>query len=262
MRNDGRSDKRTPVHRIRDASRWTLDEALAWIATRRTEAVAAAGKHRLAAWMEENPRASLFPSLLDAWNALSEAMADGLQALATRQVHATFRRGRSSVERNVPFPPADNLQLVAGYAPVDTAQGTVLCARDGASTYHETTYYDVTLRSADLTARFARHNNRQFQQGVDLQTEANGAGAGAFGPPPDERSAPAIQTAMRIGYTREQVIGAKAAALLLNISLSHFRRQYRFGCVPAPIKFTGRKLGWQVGVLLDWLDTHSKNNNV
>lgn len=53
---------------------------------------------------------------------------------------------------------------------------------------------------------------------------------------------------------RIRVVGAAEAAALCNISLPHFRRMYRAGRVPAPIKLTERKLGWRVGSLIDWLD--------
>jgi prophage regulatory protein len=54
-----------------------------------------------------------------------------------------------------------------------------------------------------------------------------------------------------IGFSRDQVVGTKEAASLLNYSIPHFRRLYRAGKVPTPIRLSDRKLGWRVGVLLD-----------
>ena len=51
---------------------------------------------------------------------------------------------------------------------------------------------------------------------------------------------------------RLRVIGSAEAAAFCNISLPHFRRMYRTGKAPAPIRLSERKLGWRVGDLLDW----------
>lgn len=57
---------------------------------------------------------------------------------------------------------------------------------------------------------------------------------------------------------RLRVVGSAEAAALCNISLPHFRRMYRAGRAPAPIKLTDRKLGWQVGALADWINAAPK----
>lgn len=57
---------------------------------------------------------------------------------------------------------------------------------------------------------------------------------------------------------RLRVVGAADAAALMGYQLSHFRRLYRTGKVPAPIRLTGGKLGWRVRTLLDWLDAAEK----
>lgn len=54
-----------------------------------------------------------------------------------------------------------------------------------------------------------------------------------------------------------RVVGAAEAATLINVSLAHFRRLYRTGKVPAPIKISDRKLGWRVGTLLGLIDAAS-----
>jgi predicted DNA-binding transcriptional regulator AlpA len=52
---------------------------------------------------------------------------------------------------------------------------------------------------------------------------------------------------------RYQVIGAAEAASLAGVSLDHWRRLYRAGSVPRPLKVGLRKVGWRRGDLLDWL---------
>lgn len=52
---------------------------------------------------------------------------------------------------------------------------------------------------------------------------------------------------------RDRVINSEQAAALLGVSLAHFRRLYRAGKVPAPLRIGERKYGWQAGVLKDWL---------
>ena len=54
---------------------------------------------------------------------------------------------------------------------------------------------------------------------------------------------------------RQRVMLAGEAAALLGFSLPHFRRKYRKGEVPKPIRLSERKLGWRVGDCLDWLAT-------
>lgn len=53
--------------------------------------------------------------------------------------------------------------------------------------------------------------------------------------------------------SRHRVIGAAEAATLCNISLPHWRRLYRAGKAPSPIKLSERKLGWRIADLLDWM---------
>jgi predicted DNA-binding transcriptional regulator AlpA len=54
---------------------------------------------------------------------------------------------------------------------------------------------------------------------------------------------------------RHRVLGTAEAAALCNISVPHWRRLYRTGKVPAPIKLSERKLGWRVGDLVEWLNS-------
>lgn len=52
---------------------------------------------------------------------------------------------------------------------------------------------------------------------------------------------------------RERIIDAKLSAAFWGVSLPHWRRLYRAGKVPRPIKIGERKLGWRVGALADCL---------
>ena len=58
-------------------------------------------------------------------------------------------------------------------------------------------------------------------------------------------------------YARNRVLDSTQAANFLGLSLPHFRRQYRLGKVPKPIRITERKLGWPFGVLNDFVASRS-----
>jgi predicted DNA-binding transcriptional regulator AlpA len=52
----------------------------------------------------------------------------------------------------------------------------------------------------------------------------------------------------------DRIVGTFDAAAFCNFSVSHFRSLYRSGLVPAPIKISGRKLGWKVSTLKAHVD--------
>lgn len=52
---------------------------------------------------------------------------------------------------------------------------------------------------------------------------------------------------------RNRILDAEASATYWGVSLPHWRRLYRSGKVPRPIKIGERKLGWRVGALADAL---------
>ena len=56
---------------------------------------------------------------------------------------------------------------------------------------------------------------------------------------------------------RGRIMDAPSAAMFWGVSLPHWRRLYRLGRVPAPIKVGERKLGWRVGDLADGLAQRS-----
>jgi predicted DNA-binding transcriptional regulator AlpA len=57
-----------------------------------------------------------------------------------------------------------------------------------------------------------------------------------------------------VDISRHRVLSAAESAAFLNLSIPHFRRLYRSGDVPAPIKLSARRLGWRVSTLIEWLD--------
>jgi predicted DNA-binding transcriptional regulator AlpA len=52
---------------------------------------------------------------------------------------------------------------------------------------------------------------------------------------------------------RAQILDTASAASLCGFSVAHWRRLYRQGKVPQPVRLSARKLGWRTGDLLDWL---------
>jgi prophage regulatory protein len=57
---------------------------------------------------------------------------------------------------------------------------------------------------------------------------------------------------------RHRILGASEAAKFWGVSLPTWRRFYRVGSVPKPIKLGERKLGWQLGILIEALEARSK----
>ena len=52
---------------------------------------------------------------------------------------------------------------------------------------------------------------------------------------------------------RSRILDAAMASAFWGVSLPHWRRLYRTGKVPHPIKVGERKLGWRIGDLADAL---------
>jgi predicted DNA-binding transcriptional regulator AlpA len=55
-----------------------------------------------------------------------------------------------------------------------------------------------------------------------------------------------------------RVLDTKEAAAFCRISVPHWRRMYRTGAAPAPIRLSSRKLGWPAGTLVNWLSSRNK----
>jgi predicted DNA-binding transcriptional regulator AlpA len=56
---------------------------------------------------------------------------------------------------------------------------------------------------------------------------------------------------------RHRIASAAEAAEFWGVSLPHWRRLYRSGKVPKPMRIGDRKLGWQLGALIDALAVRS-----
>ncbi len=52
----------------------------------------------------------------------------------------------------------------------------------------------------------------------------------------------------------KRVLSAPDAAQFCNFSLPHWRRLTRDGTGPKPIKLSARRVGWQLGDLIAWLE--------
>jgi predicted DNA-binding transcriptional regulator AlpA len=53
---------------------------------------------------------------------------------------------------------------------------------------------------------------------------------------------------------QHRVLNAKQAAALFGMSVVQWRRMYRDGRAPAPIRLSERKYGWRASVLTAWLE--------
>ena len=60
---------------------------------------------------------------------------------------------------------------------------------------------------------------------------------------------------------RSQIMGAAETAKFFNYSLPHFRRLYRAGKIPQPLKISERKLGWRAGDCIDFLSSRAAHSN-
>src|SRR5687768_3000171 len=53
--------------------------------------------------------------------------------------------------------------------------------------------------------------------------------------------------------TRHRVLDTAEAAAFCRFSVPHWRRLYRSGDAPAPVRLSTRKYGWRIGDLIDWI---------
>jgi predicted DNA-binding transcriptional regulator AlpA len=56
-------------------------------------------------------------------------------------------------------------------------------------------------------------------------------------------------------FARYRLLDTTEAAAFCRLSVAHWRRLYRTGTAPAPVRLSARKYGWRVGDLIDWIDT-------
>jgi predicted DNA-binding transcriptional regulator AlpA len=57
---------------------------------------------------------------------------------------------------------------------------------------------------------------------------------------------------------RKRVLDTPETAAFFNVSIPTLRRRYRSGKIPKPIKLCDRKLGWQLGTLIDCVESRTE----
>jgi predicted DNA-binding transcriptional regulator AlpA len=55
-------------------------------------------------------------------------------------------------------------------------------------------------------------------------------------------------------FARHRVLDTAEAAAFCRFSVPHWRRLYRTGKVPKPVRLSARKYGWRLGDLIDFID--------
>jgi predicted DNA-binding transcriptional regulator AlpA len=63
-----------------------------------------------------------------------------------------------------------------------------------------------------------------------------------------------------IDAARHRILDSASASKFWGVSLPHWRRLYRDEKVPRPLKIGDRKLGWQLGALIDALEARSRGD--
>jgi len=61
---------------------------------------------------------------------------------------------------------------------------------------------------------------------------------------------------------RKRILSIEASAQFIGVSTNTCRRMYAAGTLPRPIPLNARKLGFQVGTLVDWLETRKDGSGV
>jgi prophage regulatory protein len=61
-----------------------------------------------------------------------------------------------------------------------------------------------------------------------------------------------------VDLARHRVLDTAESAAFCNYSIPHWRRMYRTGDAPKPLKLGARKLGWRIGDLVDWLASRAR----
>jgi predicted DNA-binding transcriptional regulator AlpA len=69
-----------------------------------------------------------------------------------------------------------------------------------------------------------------------------------------KRAAPITLDHLPPDVTRHRILSTAEAAQFCRISVPHWRRLYRTGKVPKPIRLGTRKYGWKLSALLELLD--------
>ena len=59
---------------------------------------------------------------------------------------------------------------------------------------------------------------------------------------------------------QHRILDSSQSALFCGFSLVHWRRLYRRGIAPKPIRLSDRKLGWAVRDLISWIGSRAKDD--
>jgi predicted DNA-binding transcriptional regulator AlpA len=90
-----------------------------------------------------------------------------------------------------------------------------------------------------------------------LRATISATEAGAIKARQKQNTQAAILNSLPTELGRNRILSSETAAAYWGVSVSHWRRLYRAGKVPRPIKVGERKLGWRAGVLADALANRS-----
>jgi len=80
-----------------------------------------------------------------------------------------------------------------------------------------------------------------------------------FGPDRNDPLAPLIAT-LPHEIARHRVLTSAEAAAFCGLSEDWWGRMHRAGNAPRPIRLSGRRLGWRIGELIDWLDQRARES--
>jgi predicted DNA-binding transcriptional regulator AlpA len=65
-------------------------------------------------------------------------------------------------------------------------------------------------------------------------------------------------SSLPIELASRRVLSIEATAEFIGVSVNTCRRMYEAGTLPKPIPLNARKLGYQVGTLIEWLEDRKK----
>lgn len=63
-----------------------------------------------------------------------------------------------------------------------------------------------------------------------------------------------------VSIALNRVLDTSEAAAFCGFSVPHWRRLYRSGRAPPPIRLSARKLGWRTGDLINWLQARQDSS--
>lgn len=148
-------DQHTAGKAAMDLRRWTLNQAVAWVATRSAEAVSQNGSGtRLAAWVALFPGSYPIPRYDDAWRELAAEMASGTVSAIGAEIQRDRVDGSRLERPGVQFPPADQPGLGVACFVANEPPRTVVRPERWQFAARWTEYADLSLERAAVMAVF------------------------------------------------------------------------------------------------------------